>query len=60
MSLRPNNESRCPQSGMSACPAPGYPFFGLVDTFQFKGFYWHGKHVNIAKASEVDNKQKLN
>ena len=23
-------------------------------TIQFKGLYWHGKRVNIAKASEVD------
>ena len=27
-------------------------------SIQFKGLYWHGKRVNIAKASEIDNKQK--
>jgi hypothetical protein len=34
-SLRPNNGSHCPQSGMAGCLAPAYPFFGLVDTSHY-------------------------
>ena len=30
------------------------------NSVQFKGLYWHGKHILTAKASEVDNIHKLN
>jgi hypothetical protein len=29
----------------------------LWDPSQFKGLYWHGKHVYIAKASEIDKSE---